>query len=256
MSPEDFEILLEAILFILVGILLGWLVERERSGHMALMQAERLAAVGRTVSEIAHDMKTPLVSIGGFTTQVLRDMEPEDCRRKKLEIAVQQTSRLEAMIRQMLDFGRPVVLNRSIVCLNDLLREAVEINRPVADHAKVKLRMDLDPSEPRLMLDGPRVHQVLANLISNAVDASPAEEEVLVRTRRDKNAVYMEVHDSGCGIKPGDRSKVFQPFFSSKNDGTGLGLAVSKKIIESHEGKIEFRANSSKGTTFTVSFRL
>ena len=256
LSPEDFDILLQAFLFALVGILLGWLVDRERARHKALIQAESLAAVGKTVSEIAHDMKTPLMAIGGFTMQVLRDLKPDDQRRKKLEIAVKQTSRLEAMIREMLDFGRPLVLKRSKVKLNDLSREAVELAQPLANRAQVSLKMDLDLSAHALMLDGPRVHQVLLNLISNAVQASPEGEEVWVRTRTDNGVVFLEVSDRGCGIKPEDRAKVFQPFFSTKETGTGLGLAVSKKIIETHGGRICFYPNCPKGTTFAVRFPL
>jgi signal transduction histidine kinase len=256
LSPEDFDILLQALLFVLVGILLGCLVDREREQHRALIKAESLADVGKTVSEIAHDMKTPLMAIGGFTTQVLRDMRPDDQRRRKLEIAVKQTSRLEAMIREMLDFGRPLVLKRSKVNLNDLSRDAVELSQPLADRAQVSLKMDLDPSDPRLMLDSSRVNQVLVNLISNGVQASPIEEEVWVRTRSDNGAVFLEVSDRGCGIKPENRVKVFQPFFSTKETGTGLGLAVSKKIIETHGGKLAFSPNYPKGTTFTVCFPL
>jgi signal transduction histidine kinase len=243
-------------LFVLVGILLGCLVDREREQHNALIKAESLAAVGKTVSEIAHDMKTPLMAIGGFTVQVLRDMKPDDQGRKKLEIAVKQTSRLEEMIRQMLDFGRPLVLKRSKVKLNDLSREAVELSQPLANRAQVSLKMDLDLSVHELMLDGPRVHQVLLNLISNAVQASPEGEEVWVRTRTDNGAVFVAVSDQGCGIKQEDRPKVFQPFFSTKDAGTGLGLAISKKIVETHGGKLYFSPHCPKGTTFTVSFPL
>src|SRR5512139_2410146 len=111
LTPEDFDILLQAVLFVIVAILLGLLVERERAKHRALNQAESLAAVGRTVSEIAHDMKTPLMAIGGFTTQVLRCISPDDPKYRKLEMAVKQTARLEAMVRELLEFGKPLELN-------------------------------------------------------------------------------------------------------------------------------------------------
>ncbi len=256
LTPEDFDMLLQALLFVIIGILLGLLVERERAKHSALIQAESLAVVGRTVSEIAHDMKTPLMAIGGFTTQVLRCLSPDDPKYRKLEIAVRQTARLEAMVRELLDFGRPLELHRSRVDLNELARDSLELSQPLANQKQVNLKTDLDPSGPALMLDSQRVHQVLVNLISNAVQVSPEGEEVWVRTRSDNGAVFLEVSDRGSGIKQKDKGMVFQPFFSTKEDGTGLGLATSKKIIETHGGKIDFYQNSPKGTTFTISFEL
>ena len=254
LSAEDFDMLLQALLFVIIGILLGLLVERERAKHKALIQAERLAAVGRAVSEIAHDMKTPLMSIGGFTTQVLRCLSPDDPKYKKLEIAVKQTARLEGMVRELLDFGKPLELHRSRVDLNELSRAALELSQPLADQERVKLKADLNASKAQLMLDGAKVNQVLLNLISNAIQASQAGGEVCVRTRSYKGEVVLEVSDSGCGIRNEDMVKVFQPFFSTKKAGTGLGLAVSKKIIEAHGAKIGFYQNSPNGTTFTISY--
>jgi signal transduction histidine kinase len=256
LTPEDFDILLQAVLFVIVAILLGLLVERERAKHRALIQAESLAAVGRTVSEIAHDMKTPLMAIGGFTTQVLRCLSPDDPKYGKLEIAVKQTARLEAMVRELLDFGKPLELNRCKVDLNEILQEALALSQPLADQKQVNLKTDLYPSAPELMLDSQRVLKVLVNLITNAVQVSPVGEEVWVRTRSDNGAVFLEVSDRGSGIKQKDKGMVFRPFFSTKEDGTGLGLAVSKKIVETHGGKIGFYQNSPKGTTFTISFEL
>jgi signal transduction histidine kinase len=256
LTPEDFDILLQAVLFVIVAILLGLLVERERAKHRALIQAESLAAVGRAVSEIAHDMKTPLMAIGGFTTQVLRCLSPDDPKYGKLEIAVKQTARLDAMVKELLDFGRPLELNRSKVDLNELARDALELSQPMAEQGAVNLKAELNAPGSALMLDGPRVSQVLLNVICNAIQASQSGEEVCVRTKKDNGAVVVEVSDSGCGIRNEDMTKVFQPFFSTKKAGTGLGLAVSKKIIEAHGGEIGFYENSPKGTTFTVRFSL
>ena len=256
LNPEDFDMLLQALLFVMVGILLGLLVERERGEHRALIQAESLAAVGRTVSEIAHDMKTPLMSIGGFTNQVLRCLSPDDPKYKKLEIAVQQTARLEGMVRELLDFGRPLELHRSRVDLNELSRDALEQSQPLADQGRVNLKPDLNAPKAQLMLDEAKMNQVLLNLISNAIQASQAGGEVCVRTRNDNGAVLLEVSDSGCGIREEDTAKVFRPFFSTKDGGTGLGLAASKKIIESHGGKMDFYPNSPKGTIFSIRLRL
>jgi two-component system, NtrC family, sensor histidine kinase HydH len=244
------------VLFVIVGILLGFLVEKERAKHRALIDAERLASVGRTVSEIAHDMKTPLMAIGGFTNQVLRSLSPDDPKYRKLEIAVRQTARLEGLVRELLDFGRPLELNRSKFDFNELVRDALEVSRPLADQTTVNLKAELNASGPELMLDGPRVTQVLLNLISNAIQASRSGGEVRVQTKNGQRAVFLEVSDNGCGINAENKARIFQPFFSTKKEGTGLGLAISKKIIDAHGGKIGFYQNSPRGTTFKVSFDL
>jgi signal transduction histidine kinase len=201
-------------------------------------------------------MKTPLMAIGGFTTQVLRCISPDDPKYRKLEMAVKQTARLEAMVRELLEFGKPLELNRCRVDLNEISREALALSQPLAKQKRVNLKMDLYPSAPELMLDSQRILKVVVNLITNAVQVSPEGEDVCVRTRSNNGAVFLEVSDRGSGIKEKDKGMVFQPFFSTKEDGTGLGLAISKKIIERHGGKIGFYQNSPKGTTFSLCFEL
>ena len=251
-SLEIFHVLLEGVLYIIIAFILGSLVEKERKGHRALLQAESLAAVGKAVSEIAHDMKTPLMAIGGFANQVSRKLRHEDPNRKKLEIVVQETARLESMVKQMLDFGRPLEIQLTKISLNELVMKTVEVAEPVARKSGVELKTDLEPSLPLLLLDGPRIEQVILNLITNAVQASPAGERVLVRTHLESGEVLLKVADRGCGITEEHRDNVFHPFFSTKKAGTGLGLGIVKKIVEAHEGDISFQSNPEKGVTFSV----
>ena len=109
------------------------------------------------------------MSIGGFTTQVLRCLSPDGPKYAKLEIAVKQTAPLEVMVRELLDFGRPLAFHRSRGDLNELSREALELSQPLADQGRVNLKADLNASKARLMLDGAKVNQGLLNLISNAI---------------------------------------------------------------------------------------
>jgi two-component system sensor histidine kinase HydH len=243
-SLEIFHELLEGLLYIIIAFILGYLVERERKEHKDLLQAESLAAVGKAVSEIAHDMKTPLMAIGGLANQVFRKLPQDDPNRKKLEVVVQETARLESMVKQMLDFGRPLEIQPTKISLNELVMKTVE----------VELKTDLEPSLPPLLLDGPRIEQVILNLITNAVQASPAGERVLVRTHLESGEVLLKVADRGCGITEEHRESVFHPFFSTKKAGTGLGLSIVKKIVEAHGGNVSFQSNPEKGVTFSVRF--
>jgi two-component system sensor histidine kinase HydH len=254
LSITDFDILLEGILFAASAIVLGLVVERERSAHKGRLEAERLAAVGKAVSEVAHDMKTPLMAIGGFANQVARMLDDDHPGRKKLNIVILETKRLESMVKEMLEFGRPLELALTQVDLNEIILGCAELSKPVAKEAGVELESHLDSSLPPILLDASKMKQVILNLMTNAIQASPAGEKITVRTTHGNHGVLLAVCDCGCGIEEKDREAVFQPFFSRKTGGTGLGLPIVKKIVEAHGGDVSFHPNPKKGVTFTVLF--
>jgi len=251
-SLDDFHRLSEGALYIVIALILGSLVERERKKQRALVRVRSLAAVGKAVSEIAHDMKTPLMAIGGFAEQVSKKLEPDNPDRKKLGLVIQEVAHLESMVREMLDFGKPVELQFAEIDFNELVSESVRVAQPMAKENGVGLETDLAPSLPSVVLDEPRVKQVLLNLITNAIQASTAGEHVRVCTRLNSLGVVLEIVDHGGGIAKEYRESIFHPFFSTKRGGTGLGLGIVKKIVEAHGGDVSFRANQEKGVTFTV----
>ncbi len=253
-SVEDFDRTLEGALFIIIALLLGFLVERERKRHRKLLQARSLAAVGRAVSEIAHDMKTPLMAIGGFAGQVSRDLSQDDRNQNKLDIVRREAARLESMVRAMLDFGKPLELRLVQTDVNRLVIETVEVAQPMARETNVELKVDLNPSLPVLSLDGPRIKQVLLNLTTNAIQASAEGERVLISSRSNGDCVELKIVDTGSGIEEEFHGSVFHPFFSTKKGGTGLGLGIVKKIVDAHAGRISFHSNPEKGVTFTLWF--
>ena len=253
-SLEDFHEILEGVLFVVIALTLGVLVERERKRHKALLEASSLAAVGRAISEVAHDMKTPLMAIGGFATQVSRKLDQDDPSQKKLKLVIQEAGQLENMVREMLDFGRPIEMQFKETDLNGLVRETIEVLRPVAENTGVVLKADLDLSLPLFMADAQRVKQVLFNLTTNALEASPKGASVLIRTTEDSHWVKLHVIDSGPGIAEENGESIFKPFFTKKKRGTGLGLPIVKKIVEAHSGQIFFHPNQEKGVIFTAKF--
>ncbi len=252
MSFEDFAKLLEGVLYVVIGLVLGLLVEKEKKRHIALLRVESLAAVGKAVSEIAHDMRTPLMAIGGFASLLSRKLHSDDTSRKKLDLIIQETSRLESMVKEMLDFGKPLELELTKANLNEVVQEAIQVAKLMAMKAGVKLEADLEPSSPSILIDIPRIKQVLLNLVVNAVQASPAGEHVLIKTHLTGNHVFLEVIDCGCGIEQDVSESIFVPFFSRSKEGTGLGLAIVRKIVEAHGGEVSFDSNNEKGVTFTV----
>lgn len=245
---------LEIGLLFLVGLALGLLRNREMRQLRQIRQAESLAAMGRAVSALAHDMKTPLMAIGGFASQVRRHLAPQDPDARKLDIVIGQTRRLEMMVREMLDFARPVRLNPAPTDPAALVEESLLLAEPLAAKGLVRLRCQCTPSLPPLLLDRDHLQRALLNLLSNAVQASPLGSEVLVSLSRadSRPELRLEVWDQGGGIPPELRPQVMSPFFTTKRGGTGLGLAIARKIAEAHGGRLEMRDNQPRGMVFSL----
>ena len=252
-SAEDFDLLMEGVLFVGIAILLGILMDREKRHMKALMESRNLAAVGRAVNEIAHDMKSPLMAIGGFVNQVARKMPPEDPRRKKLDIVIKETSRLEEMVNEMLEFSRSVQLNKSPVDINELVMDMAKLLSHSGSQSNVQLVTEISPDLPTIMGDRDKIQRILTNIITNAIQASPEGQKVRIITESRADGIAIKVVDYGAGIKADQQESVFYPFFTTKKGGTGLGLGVAKKITEAHGGKIYFYPNQGHpGVTFVV----
>ncbi len=227
------------------------LLQRER-GEIALRDAESLAAMGRALSSVAHDMKTPLIAIGGFARQVQKHLKEDDLNRAKLEIVIKETRRLENMVKDMLDFSRPLDLRRDLDDINQAISESIELVEGTAQEKRVRIENRMPPDMPHCSFDATRMKQVLINLIVNAVQASPEGEVVTVASELSDHGLIIDVIDRGSGIPPESRKTVFSPFFTTKKEGTGLGLPIVKKIVEAHQGKVLIMDNSDAGTTVRV----
>jgi len=251
-SPDDFNKMMEILIYNTVGLTLGILRDREKTEHDALIKSESLAAMGKAVSSVAHDMKTPLVAIGGFTRMVQRKMDKNDPSFEKLEIVIQETGRLENMLKQMLHFSKPLELDLADGDINEIIEQSLKVLEQNASASSVRITTRLDTSIPALSLDTARMEQVVLNLIFNAIQASSEAEEVTVMTSVQGDYVRLDIVDCGCGIPQEKKDQIFTPFFTTKKEGTGLGLAIVKKIVEAHHGHLEFQENPKKGATFSV----
>lgn len=216
-----------------------------------LVQKERLAGLGQTVAEINHEIKNPLVMIGGFARQLLRKAVDEQDR-NKLAVIVSEVERLEHLLLGLRELYKAPQLNMAEVELNILLAEVVEL---VSHHARgsgVELRFE-PGEEVAVSVDTEKLKQVLLNLIKNGIEATPSGGSVLVSTRRTEGMVEVMVSDTGEGIPEAIRARMFSPFFTTKEKGTGLGLSISKRIIDDHPG-CSFRIDSveGQGTVATI----
>ena len=152
----------------------------------------------------------------------------------------------------MVNFARPIDLKFEPTDVNVLVRKVIEMVIPQAEKNQVELSASLDGNLPVVLTDQTRMTQVFYNLIMNAVQASMAEQRILIRTEKKKNQISVEFADTGCGIPADLQAKIFDPFFSTKKEGSGMGLAISKRIVELHQGKLFCRSNPSQGAIFTI----
>jgi len=250
-SPIEFDYMLQMGIYNVVAVCLGMLRDRERREQKRALEAGRLAAIGKAISCVAHDMKTPLVAIGGFGQLLMKHFETGDPRLEKLEIIVRETRRLEMMVREMLDFSRPLELHRSEEDMCLLVRESLAVVNEAAT-AKRVIVFSTPANPPRISVDPLRIKQVLINLMINAVEASPEGEIVTVATYKQGRNLVVDVSDKGDGIPDGKAEEIFSPFYTTKKEGTGLGLTIARKIVEAHEGRLELLQNSGKGLIVRV----
>lgn len=252
LAPADFRRVLELLVFNCVSAVLGALSDREKAREKALRESENLASIGRAVSALAHDMRTPLIAIGGFTRLAQERLSGEDDIRKKLDLVIGATDRLEVMVKDMLDFSRPLRLDFARKDINALVQQTLLLLEKPAKGRKLTIETDLGAGLPPLEFDSIRMEQVLINLVSNAIEASPEGGSVLVNTRRMGHDAFVEIMDSGPGIPPENREKIFTPFFTTKSRGTGLGLAIVLKIVEAHHGRVEVMEKPGCGSVFRI----
>jgi len=251
-SSSDFNEIMEIVLYNAVGGILGILRDREQVHQQRLREAESLAAMGRALSSLAHDLKTPLIAIGGFTLWVKRRIEPNNPCHEKLDIVVKETTRLESMVKDMLDFARPLELRLADERIDRLVQESLAVAETVAKGRQVRIESQFLGEITPVPLDGMRIKQVLINLVVNAVHASPEAEMVMVVCHQEQRRIIVDVRDLGDGIPKDQRDLVFAPFFTTKKEGTGLGLAIVKKIAEAHDGSLDILDNPDRGVTFRL----
>jgi two-component system NtrC family sensor kinase len=231
-----------------------------------LRNADRLTTVGKLASGLAHELGTPLNVVRGRAKLILdKEVEGEEIA-NSARIVVEQSERMTALIRELLDFARPRAPKKSPVDVPRLAARVCELVATIARKAAVTLIPEPGEASHRIEADDAQLTQVLTNLVVNAIQATPAGGKVAIRTRRIEQTpppyvggdvrswLAIDVEDTGAGMDEATRLRVFEPFYTTKDigDGTGLGLSVSWGIIREHGGWIDIASTPSEGSTFTV----
>jgi signal transduction histidine kinase len=227
-------------------------VRQVEESQQALLQAEKMAAAGRLSVSIAHEVNNPLQSVQNCLHLVGRKDLPEEQREEYFELAKSELNRLMSTVQRMLDFYRPGAVSPSEVDLHDLIYYVINLMSKQLEKQGVQVQTDFPASLPSVTAVGSQIQQVLINLILNSFDAMPEGGKLQIRARVVKDGVEILLNDSGPGIPADHQAHIFEPFFSTKNGGTGLGLTVSYNIITAHGGTLELVSNNGPGACFRV----
>jgi two-component system NtrC family sensor kinase len=223
--------------------------------RQALLQSEKLAAMGRLTSQIAHELNNPLYGIMNTLELLKTEIPPESKRRRILELSLSETQRLSEMLRNMLSFSKPEEETRRKINVNELLEGILLMMERQMKEANIRVETYFEEDLPEAMASTNQMRQVLLNMFKNAKEAMPKRGMLTVRTERHENQVFIHIQDTGVGIPDEIRNKIFEAFFTTKQKvkGVGLGLSVCYGILKDHGGEIAVESEEGKGTTFIIS---
>jgi len=227
-------------------------VRQVEESQQALLQAEKMAAAGRLSASIAHEVNNPLQAVQNCLHLAGREDLPEEQRSEYFELAKSELNRLMSTVQRMLDFYRPGAVSPSEVDLREILEHVLNLMSQQLKKQDIRVSVDLPDNLPKIFAVGSQIQQVMINLILNAFDAMPSGGDLRIHANVAKNGVEILFQDSGPGV-PDDRlSHIFEPFFSTKDGGTGLGLTVSYNIVTAFGGTLELVPDNEPGACFRV----
>ncbi|HJV64487.1 MAG TPA: ATP-binding protein [Geomonas sp.] len=277
----EMEKYLEVLLYNVVGGITGFLSQQERSRRQQLEEtaqgleesyqklqsqseliirieeqlrrAERLSALGELSAILAHEIRNPLASIRGTAEILMEEGTPPESRHEFLDILVKESDRLNGVVEDFLRMARTEPSAKTPCDINEELANIVSLLSAEARAKKIELQLKTSPL-PQLTADSGKLRQAFVNIILNGIQASPAGGRVTVSTvyHPDSGRVGISFSDSGPGIQPEAKAKIFEAFFTTKGNGTGLGLPITKKIVEGHGGSVQVESEPGRGATFTV----
>jgi len=217
---------------------------------------KRLAALGKLSAGIAHEIRNPLSSIRGLAQFVYNSFSKTDERKEDLNTIIQEVDRLNKLVVQVLDFAKLKKPSLTRFSLNDLIRKIAELFKLEIKDKQVKFSLELSPDISQIQADEDQVRQILMNVIINAIQAISKKGEVKIKTEKallkGEPTIKLIIEDSGIGITEKDFNQIFDPFFSTKEKGSGLGLSIVYKLVEAHQGEIKVESKEGKGTKFVI----
>jgi signal transduction histidine kinase len=223
-----------------------------------LQVSERLAALGRITAGVAHEVKNPLNSMRLWLENLKECLpkEQDTGAQQAVQVLDKEIDRLDAVVKRFLDFTRPMDVRLEATQLADLLKEVLEVAQPQLQKASVQVARLLPIDVPEVYVDRALLKQAVLNLVLNAAEAMPNGGQLRLVLSRRGDAAEITVGDTGIGIAPENRQKIFQLFFTTRPGGSGIGLASAFRIVQLHNGSIDFTSEVGRGTTFRIELPL
>jgi len=228
--------------------------EKIRIFEEQLVKANKLSVLGELASSIAHEIKNPLISIQGFARRI-GTTEYRDKLEKYAKFIEEEADRLTQVLAKLLGFSRMDEPKKDLLNMNDIVDDTVLfMEHHLTRFKNVAISLEKKPDLPMVHVDRIHVQQTMVNLLMNAAQSMPEGGRIQIRTGMNDQYVFIAITDTGIGIKDEDLDRIFEPFFTTKEkeQGTGLGLSLCKRLIEANAGKIEVESKIGEGTTFTI----
>ena len=217
-----------------------------------MSRAEHLATLGEMATGLAHEIRNPLAGIAGVIEIIGRDLPVTSPARSVVKDVRQEINRINHIVTDLLQTARPHPPTVRKTDLNTTVEHAVMLGRQQAQAKSIEIALHKEPSLPEVEHDSDQIHQVLLNLLLNALQAIDRKGKIAVNVKSLGPTAVVEVTDNGRGIPADQLPNVFRPFYTTKGDGTGLGLSLARRIVEDHHGRIDVTSVLGQGTTFAV----
>lgn len=225
-----------------------------RESQEILVQKEKLAVMGEMVAHMAHEVRGPLATIGGYASRVFKQMNQSDVHYNSMTRIVETVRTLELVINDILNVSLPAQENSKGCDCTKAINKVLSLLEEEIHLRKVSVSMNIQGSLPEINIKEHHLFEIISNLVRNALEAIDSDGLLLVLASQIEDKVVITIQDTGPGIPSETRPNIFSPFFTTKSDGTGLGLVVVKKLVEENNGTILVRTAPNKGTTFIISF--
>jgi len=217
-----------------------------------LREVEQMTGIGHMAANVAHEIRNPLIAVGGFARQLHEALEPSDGRREYTSIILEEVTRLEQILREQLTLERHLQPVLAPVEVNQILKDVRKLLSHGMLSSRIRLVGDLADGLPVTMGDANQLKQAFLNVIGNSVQSMPDGGRIDISTEQSGQTIVVSVRDNGPGISKEVMSKMFVPFFTTRKAGSGLGMAVTRRIVENHGGNISVDSEMDRGTTVTI----
>jgi signal transduction histidine kinase len=260
-SHEDIELLSTLANQMAIAIENARLYEDLKRSKSYMRRADRLASLGTLTAGLAHEIRNPLVAIKTFTQLLPERLNDEEFLNKFLGIASGEVDRIALLINELLEFAKPSEPKLELENITTILDGMILLISTEAKKKQINVIKKYSANLPPVQIDREQIKQVFLNILLNAIEATPEDGSITVKTRSfmkpgGEPYIQIEFTDTGCGIPPEKLEEIFNPFFTTKSAGSGLGLSISHQIVEDHKGYIHVESELTKGSSFFINLPL